>query len=210
MRANTSAAESRSDRRKRETRARLLGAALRVFVERGFDGATTGEMAEAADVGAGTFYLHFKDKRDVYQTIVRHAARDMIERWRAALRPGMPLGDVVALGLEITAAFWEEDRGRARLMLEGGPAFGAEAHMRLVHVLAEIIRSELRSPRAAYPDFPAAETIATVILGLGIELGRVIVGGDAAAAERLVAGTIALARRGLGPARSLRVSPPRR
>ncbi|MGH7859653.1 MAG: helix-turn-helix domain-containing protein, partial [Candidatus Binatia bacterium] len=67
MATATAIVESRSERRKRETRDRLLDAALRVFKERGYDAATTGEIAAAADLGAGTFYCHFQDKRDVYE-----------------------------------------------------------------------------------------------------------------------------------------------
>jgi len=191
--------ESRAERRKRETRDRLLAASLRVFLDRGFDAATTAEMASAADVGAGTFYLHFKDKRDVYETIARHAAREMIERWREKLPPGLGYGDYVALGLETAAEFWQEDRARARLLLEGGPTFSAEAHVELVADLAEIIRREFsRSPRSGRV---SPSVMATVILGLGLEIGRMIVGDEMGKARATIDGTIEVARRAFGPAR---------
>ncbi len=191
--------ESRAERRKRETRDRLLAASLRVFLDRGFDAATTAEMASAADVGAGTFYLHFKDKRDVYETIARHAAREMIERWREKLTPGLGYGDYVALGLETAAEFWQEDRARARLLLEGGPAFRAETHVELVADLAEIIRREFsRSPRSGRV---SPSVMATVILGLGLEIGRMIVGDEMGKARATVTGTIEVARRAFGPSR---------
>ncbi len=190
--------ESRAERRKRETRERLLAAALRVFVERGFDGATTAEMATVADVGAGTFYLHFKDKRDAYETIVRRSAKAMIERWRTRRRAGSSVGDSVALGLETAAEFWAEDLGRARLLLEGGPTFSAAAHVAFVSELAEIIRHEMAAKSKGAPR-PSAAVIATVMIGLGIELGRIIVGGAAAReTEATIRGTIELARRAFG------------
>jgi AcrR family transcriptional regulator len=191
------AASSRSERRKRETRERLLAAALRVFLERGFDAATTAEMAEAADVGAGTFYLHFKDKRDVYETLARQAARQMIERWRAKLRPGLGYGDYVALGLETVAEFWQEDRDRARLLLEGGPAFSGEAHLALVGDLARILRREIRAKPAR--SRPSASVMATVTMGLALEIGRLIVGGNDRQTRATIEGAIDLARRAFGP-----------
>ena len=195
--------ESRAERRKRETRERLLAAAIRVFLERGFDAATTAEIAVAADLGAGTFYLHFKDKRDVYETIARRAAREMIERWRRRFRSGLGYGDYVALGLETSAAFWEEDRERARLLLEGGPTFSAEAHVELVRDLAEVIRGEFPS-RSRSPNARAtAAVMATVIIGLGIEIGRMIVGDQSRRARDAIRGTIELARRAFGPVRAL-------
>jgi AcrR family transcriptional regulator len=208
MTANARRSESRGERRKRETRERLLEAALRVFLERGFDAATTAEMAAAADVGAGTFYLHFRDKRDVYEAIARHAAREMIGRWREKLRPGLGSGEYVALGLETVAEFWEADRGRARLLLQGGPTFNAEAHLRLAEDLAEIIRREF--PRAARGRTPPSPTVmATVILGLALEIGRMIVGDDSRKARQTIEGTIEFARRAFGPATLPRLRPSR-
>jgi AcrR family transcriptional regulator len=53
---------SRASRRKAETRHRLLTAAASVFADAGVDGATISAITDAADVGLGTFYLHFDDK----------------------------------------------------------------------------------------------------------------------------------------------------
>lgn len=190
----TAKRESRAERRKRDTRERLLGAALEVFRRRGFDAATTGEMAAAADVGAGTFYLHFRDKRDVYEAVARHGAAEMIERWRAAVPRGSSHGERVAIGLEIAADFWREDVERARLLLEGGPSFGSEAHFQFVREVAELIRRDLAAARRP-PDAADADVMAATLVGLGIELGRLIAAGGGASVERTVERTIALARR---------------
>ncbi|TMA20460.1 MAG: helix-turn-helix transcriptional regulator, partial [Deltaproteobacteria bacterium] len=40
----------------------MLDAAVRVFAERGFFGATVAEIARAAGVADGTIYLYFKSK----------------------------------------------------------------------------------------------------------------------------------------------------
>jgi AcrR family transcriptional regulator len=197
MKRGTPPGASRSERRKRETRERLLTAALQVFLEHGFDAATTAEMAAAADVGAGTFYLHFKDKRDVYETLARRAARQMIERWRAKLRRGLGYGDYVALGLETVAEFWQEDRERARLLLEGGPAFSGEAHVGMVEDLAGILRREM--PAKATRSSPSASVMATVTMGLALEIGRMIVGGNTRQTRATIEGAIDVARRAFGP-----------
>ncbi|MEO2166599.1 MAG: helix-turn-helix domain-containing protein, partial [bacterium] len=49
--------------RRERTSTALIDAATRVFLERGYDGATTGEIARSAGVAAGTYYLYFDDKR---------------------------------------------------------------------------------------------------------------------------------------------------
>jgi AcrR family transcriptional regulator len=60
---------SRAERRKAETRARLLTAAAEVIAEAGVDGATISAVTARADVGLGTFYLHFVDKDDVVRAV---------------------------------------------------------------------------------------------------------------------------------------------
>ncbi|WP_269501594.1 TetR/AcrR family transcriptional regulator [Burkholderia sp. IMCC1007] len=62
--------EPRGARRKRETRARLLEAALKLMAEKGMEGVAINEITEAADVGFGSFYNHFESKEAIYATLV--------------------------------------------------------------------------------------------------------------------------------------------
>jgi AcrR family transcriptional regulator len=68
--ATRSAAVRRGERRKRETRDRLLGAALTLMAERGLHGVAINEITEAADVGFGSFYNHFESKEAIYEVVV--------------------------------------------------------------------------------------------------------------------------------------------
>lgn len=62
--------EPRGARRKRETRGRLLEAALKLMAEKGMEGVAINEITEAADVGFGSFYNHFESKEAIYTTLV--------------------------------------------------------------------------------------------------------------------------------------------
>ncbi|MFZ5528756.1 MAG: TetR/AcrR family transcriptional regulator [Pseudomonadota bacterium] len=68
--AEAPAREPRGARRKRDTRARLLGAALRLMADKGVDGVAINEITEAADVGFGSFYNHFPSKEAVYEALI--------------------------------------------------------------------------------------------------------------------------------------------
>jgi AcrR family transcriptional regulator len=182
------AVETRAERRKRATEVRLLDAALEVFCTRGYDAATTGEMARAADVAAGTFYLHFRDKRAAYERLARRAAHDLLGRWRAAMRPGMRVADRVVLALRLAAEFWRADPRRARLLLEGGPSFGSEGHLRFVDEIAAALAAAGRGRRSL-----PARPLALLVAGMGIELGRLIVADPAADVD----GVLHLVRRSL-------------
>ena len=52
----------RGERRKQHTKRRLLDSAAETYALMGVDGATISAITERADVGLGTFYLHFEDK----------------------------------------------------------------------------------------------------------------------------------------------------
>ena len=169
------AAEGRQAKRKRATEERLLDAALAVFRARGYDGTTTGEIARAADVAAGTFYLHFRDKRAVYDQLARRAAQDLLGAWRTALEPGRPMGESVVLALRLAADYWRADPGRAKLLLEGGPSLGSEGHLRLVHEIAAVLAGNAAGQRPGKVVERRAHAHALIALGLGIELGRLIV-----------------------------------
>ena len=52
-------------------RAGILGAAYRVFADRGFEQATMAEIAGAAGVAKGTLYLYYPSKQDIYEAAMR-------------------------------------------------------------------------------------------------------------------------------------------
>ena len=54
--------ESRRERRKLEVRQRIRHAALRLFLDQGFDATTVDQIAAAADVAEATFFNHFASK----------------------------------------------------------------------------------------------------------------------------------------------------
>ena len=68
----------RRERRKAETRRRILDAARTMFVERGYDATRPQDIARAADVGAGTFYVHFADKRDVFLAFSERVTSELL------------------------------------------------------------------------------------------------------------------------------------
>jgi AcrR family transcriptional regulator len=60
-----------------EVDARILDAARKVFLERGFEGASIDEIAEVARSGKPTIYARFRDKRALFTAVV---TRDILAR----------------------------------------------------------------------------------------------------------------------------------
>jgi AcrR family transcriptional regulator len=67
----------RAERRKIESRERLLAAARRLFIERGYHATRPQDIARAADVGHGTFYLHFADKQECFLAFAERACAEL-------------------------------------------------------------------------------------------------------------------------------------
>jgi AcrR family transcriptional regulator len=77
--AETPPAPNRTDRRRAETRARLLQAARELFAEQGVGATRTGEITERADVAAGSLYNHFADKGEIVEALLGEIAEEQGE-----------------------------------------------------------------------------------------------------------------------------------
>lgn len=89
-------AVTRRDRRIVARREQILAAAEEVFVRRGYRGATTKEIAAAADVSEGTLYNYFANKRDLFIGLMRSRADELIHAI-AEVRSDSVEGMMVAL-----------------------------------------------------------------------------------------------------------------
>lgn len=72
--------EGRVARRKRRVRDALIDAARRIMSEKGVDAATMLEIAERADVGAGTIYNYFRSKDDLAVAVLEEMMHDLALR----------------------------------------------------------------------------------------------------------------------------------
>jgi len=70
---------TRRQRRIAARKAQILEAAATVFSEKGYAGATTREIAAAADVSEGTLYNYFHSKRDLFIGLLQAWTDEVIE-----------------------------------------------------------------------------------------------------------------------------------
>ena len=73
----TSAPLPLRERKKQDTRQRILTAGLDAFTARGFDNCTIDEIARAAGVGKGTVYNYFRTKEDLVVSFMVEMERQM-------------------------------------------------------------------------------------------------------------------------------------
>lgn len=65
----------------RGTRADILAAARHVFASRGIDGTSVREVAEAAKVNTAMIYYYFKDKEDLYRSVLSDSFSPLAAIW---------------------------------------------------------------------------------------------------------------------------------
>lgn len=62
---------TRHQRRRQQTRQQLIQAAVELVLEKGYEAVTVQDITDRADLGRGTFYIHFKDKEDVLWSAIQ-------------------------------------------------------------------------------------------------------------------------------------------
>ncbi len=79
------------ERKKQLRLQRIVDAARRLFVQKGFNQATIQDIAEEAEVGLGTLYLYAKSKEDLLVLVFKDHILAMIETSFASVKPDRPL-----------------------------------------------------------------------------------------------------------------------
>lgn len=116
----------RSPRAER-TRTALINAGLNLLVERPIDGIPIDELVAKAGVGKGSFFNHFRDKRD-FETAVANAIRRDIESLvaEANASQGEPMLRLIG-GMRVAARFaMERPKNTAILLRNSVRRIGSE------------------------------------------------------------------------------------
>ncbi len=91
--------ETRSERRKRRNRQALIEAGYRVMASKGIDAATMSEIAEFADVGAGTVYNYFTSKDELAMCVMEEVMERLAQRIEAVTNSFSDPAEVYAFGI---------------------------------------------------------------------------------------------------------------
>lgn len=86
-------------RKQQRNREALIRAASAVMSEKGVDAATMLEIAERADVGAGTIYNYFKSKDELAVAVLEELMHDLALRIKQAMQDFEDKAEVYAFGI---------------------------------------------------------------------------------------------------------------
>lgn len=81
---------SRHERRRLQTRKLLIQTTLQLVLEKGYDAISIQDITDRADLGRGTFYIHFKDKEEVVWTAFKDLFEELEQEAHKQLDRSMP------------------------------------------------------------------------------------------------------------------------
>lgn len=112
---------------KARTRSAIREAALRCFAERGFSATGIADIAGAAGVAHGTFYVHYSGKEALLEEVLAEHNLRLAQQLEPLIEPapGPSVDDVVRAAAEVFFDYWDRERAFARCYLE---RFAAGAH----------------------------------------------------------------------------------
>jgi AcrR family transcriptional regulator len=114
-----------------DVKARILDAAQRVFLKRGYQSASLDEIAEAAPASKPTIYAHFDGKEALFEAVVARVL-DGLTNFEGFEPKGRTVQDKLAsLGVEVVERFIEETLGITRATIaeaERFPALSRHVH----------------------------------------------------------------------------------
>src|SRR5215475_5005706 len=98
-----------------EVDTRILDAARKVFLERGFEGASIDEIAEVARSGKPTIYGRFRDKGTLFTAVMRRDILSRISQFKAEAPTGATVEERLT-SAATTLMHWGLDGDRIALM----------------------------------------------------------------------------------------------
>ncbi len=133
---------NRFDRRREKTRLDLLEAAERVIAAKGYHQTRIADIATEADVGLGTFYLHFKTKNEIFIELIETGAAELRAEINAAKAGVETVEDKlrITIGTILDAA--AEHPEQFRIVFGHGPAF-LDLMVRVHEMFIEDLRRDL-------------------------------------------------------------------
>jgi len=123
-----------------ENETRILSAALEVFSEKGFHGATLDRIASTAEMSKPNLLYYFKSKEEIHIALLT----DLLDVWLAPLReispdgePATEIGSYIRRKLESSREFPRESRLFANEILAGAPHIGSFLQSQLKQLVDE-------------------------------------------------------------------------
>jgi AcrR family transcriptional regulator len=175
---------------KPDAHGRLMGAAIELFDERGYDATTVAEIAERAGLTKRTFFRYFSDKREVLFSGADQLQRLWLEGIAGAPADATPLA-VVTAGLDPVAEMFTERHEFAQIrarIIEANPELQERELIKLQNLAGAVERALVERGVSANAALLAAQSGVTVF---HVAFAHWVEQDDPTAFRRLIAKSLA-------------------
>jgi AcrR family transcriptional regulator len=144
--------------RKQARRAKLLSEAVRIFAQKGFHDATVPEIVSAAGSSTGSFYLHFRNKEDLFAAVLQAISEGVSSALNAAMAAVEPQVLLqMRTAMEALVRFLVEHPAEARILIVESSGLGKRLEEIRRAIVASHTRSVEQALRAASGRLPELE-----------------------------------------------------
>ena len=136
----------------KESKKKILSAASKVFSAYGYKGASMRMIAQAAGISLGGLYLYFKNKEDLYTTLIRIRLNDLAEETREVVGDIDDPAQAIRTFIRMRVNYAKKHRELVLILgKEQGFTFGIKARKQFFReqrrVIEEIVRKGIASGR---------------------------------------------------------------
>ena len=136
----------------------MLDAALLLFSEKGYHNVSMQEIAEKAEFAVGTFYKHFKNKADLYQTLILVKSNEFDAAFEKAINASTDEVEKLRYYIRTKSALFKDNLSFIRLFIAENTLMNFDTkcdmntviknrHHNLLKNLSDIFESGIKSKR---------------------------------------------------------------
>lgn len=162
------ASPDRRTRKRLETKRTILHVAWHLFMTVGYEHTTIQDITDAADVGKGTFFTHFRNKSDIALHLCQHRRDVVVALYRQGAFGGGTAANRIVRFLGTLAGYNAQTDPEARTMA------------------SIVLRQFFAEPVIMSPGDPEIERVLTALLREGVAAGEFEPSADVAQGARLL------------------------
>ena len=133
--------QSRKEREREARRKEILESATHLFSNRDFHEVTVEEIAQDVELSKGTLYLYFKNKDDLFFSIVVEKTQDLSRKLKEAVVSCDTFNTCLRNVVEIHCRFFQDNVAFFKIMQSEKTRMSAESHYRLHEHVEEMFKT---------------------------------------------------------------------
>jgi len=149
----------RKEREKEARREAILDAAAQVFWRKSFHEATLDEIASEAELAKGTLYNYYKDKQDIFASLMIRGHRDFQERLSLEIERGGTLHNILVRILDMAVQTLLDHKYMFRMVLSAGEHLSESYRTEMMIRWQEQVESDAQILVKAFDSMPETKNL---------------------------------------------------